>query len=225
MQNSEELKEIYESRYSDASDGKGIREIALYKKYRKLLIKQRTKENSKLLDLGCGIGFKTIGFSVPNEQVLAIDLSENAITFCKNQHKNELIEFKAMDAFEVTGEFNVISAFGFSLFNTDDNNRFLAVFNHFYKTNLLKESKSTIVIGSFTDFSGKGKDSWYLHTKEDLDYIQQEIEKQFPVKVSIVFPHKLLNNYFGSGFYNFAAESIKLLIKQKRTFFIRIEHE
>lgn len=225
MHNSEELKVIYESRYKNASDQKGKREIVLYQKYRKLLVSKKFQTNVHLLDLGCGIGYKTVGFSLPNENILAIDLSENAIDFCIRQHQIDKVDFKAMDAFEVLGEFELITAFGFSLFNTDNNDRFIEVLEHFYTNNLSKEKGNMLLIGSFTDFSGGGKDSWYLHTKSDIEYIQKKIEEQFPLKVSIVFPHKMISNYFGFGFYNLAAEILKLIIKRKRTFFIRIEHE
>ena len=225
MHSSEELKVIYESRYKNASDQKGKREIVLYQKYRKLLVSKKFQTNVHLLDLGCGIGYKTVGFSLPNESILAIDLSENAINFCISQHQIDKVDFKAMDAFEVTGKFELITAFGFSLFNTHNNDRFIEVLKHFYTNNLSKEKGNMILIGSFTDFSGGGKDSWYLHTKSDIEYIQKKIEAQFPLKVNIVFPHKMISNYFGFGFYNFVAEILKLIIKRKRTFFIRIEHE
>lgn len=225
MHNTEEIKAVYESRYKNASDQKGKREIVLYQKYRKLLLSNHASTDLSLLDLGCGLGYKTLGFTFPHEKVLAIDLSENAINYCIEEHNNSTIEFKAMDAFQVNDEYKAITAFGFSLFNTNDNNRFIEVFKHFYTNNLSKEKGNMILIGSFTDFSGGGIDSWYLHTKEDLDFLGKEIEQQFSVKVSMVFPHRLINNYFGFGFYNFAAEFIKLIVKRKRTFFIRIEHE
>ena len=82
-----------------------------------------------------------------------------------------------------------------------------------------------MIIGSFTDFSGQGEDTWYLHTRDDLEAIVHQLESKFSVKVEIVFPHKKILNYFGWGIYNFVAESMKLIIKRKRTFFIRIEHE
>ena len=93
MHNSEELKVIYESRYKNASDQKGKREIVLYQKYRKLLVSKKFQTNVHLLDLGCGIGYKTVGFSLPKENILAIDLSENAIDFCISQHKIDKVDF------------------------------------------------------------------------------------------------------------------------------------
>lgn len=223
MYTNEELKTIYEERYSGSHLANGTREVLLYRKYREMLIAKGIKH--KVLDIGCGLGYKTVGFVKPDEYVLAIDLSENGIQFCNKQHKQTAIEFKALDALQVTGKYSLITAFGFSLFNTPSTERFVAMVDHFYQNNLLNEQGSVLVIGSFTDFSGNGKDSWYLHTAKDLSEIVDEVQKMLPVKVSVIFPHKKFKNYFGYGIYNFAAEAVKLLTKRKRTFFIRIEHE
>ncbi len=223
MYTTEELKKIYEGRYSDVDQSNAAREEALYRKYRRLLFGSEAFE--KVLDLGCGVGFKTTGFTHPNEIVVAIDLSENAVNFCKANNKIQNIEFKAVDAMKLNEKFNLITAFGFSLFNTKSIESFTGVFEHFYKQNIVHKSASCLIIGSFTDFSGRGEDSWYLHTKKDLADIICTLEGRFSVKVSVYFPHRHVKNYFGFGMYNFGAELFKLFSKRKKTFFIRIDYE
>lgn len=226
MYTNKELEEIYDERYKSKEGKVNLRETILYNNYRKILLPNDfLSEKISNLDLGCGRGHKTIGFSSKFERVLAVDLSQNVIDHCKHFYSNvKNIEFVAQDATVITEKFNLITAFGFSLFNTSDNDLFLSNLFGFMDRNLLKETRSFLIIGSFTDFSGGGADSWYLHTKEDLAYLCSNIEKK-GCQVKVVFPHKIGRNYFGAGIVNFVAEAAKLLKKKKRTFFIVIEHE
>ena len=228
MYTNKELEEIYDDRYSAKESAINQREVVLYRKLQKILLPDSfTRQSISNLDLGCGRGhntdiraFFTEGFG----RVLAVDLSQNVIEHCKQFYKDkENIEFKAGDAMVIEERFNLITAFGFSLFNTSDNDLFLENVKGFESRNLIQGGKAITIIGSFTDFSGNGADSWYMHTKEDLSYIQSNLEANGS-SVHIVFPHKIGTNYFGAGFYNFAAELIKLIVKKRRTFFIVIEH-
>lgn len=225
MYSTDELEKIYDERYARGEEGVNTREIQLYQKLKSILLpKYFAEKEISQLDLGCGRGHKTIGFSKNFKKVVAIDLSANVIKHCESlygDYKN--IDFIAGDATKVNGKFNLITAFGFSLFNTNDNDNFLKVFDNFVTQNWASGEKSFFIIGSFTDFSGQGNDSWYLHTREDLNYIKQGIEKK-GLNVSIIFPHRLKKNYFGWGFYNFVAEIGKLIKKRKRVFFIVVEN-
>ena len=225
MYSTEELEKIYDERYAAGEEATNKREIELYQKLKSILLPKRFVDGEVVqLDLGCGRGHKTIGFSAGFKKVVAIDLSANVIKHCEKFYGGQKnIEFVAGDATKVNGKFNLITAFGFSLFNTDDNEDFIKTFDLFVSNNLKQDENSIFIIGSFTDFSGKGRESWYLHTMQDLDYIQQEIEKR-GMKVNIIFPHRLRKNYLGWGFYNFIAELGKLIKKRKRVFFIVVEH-
>ena len=225
MYTNKELEEIYDERYSSKESAINEREVVLYRKLRKILLPNSFLSNSvSNLDLGCGRGHKTVGFTEGFDRVLAVDLSKNVIEHCKRFYQDKgNIEFRAADATLIEERFNLITAFGFSLFNTSDNDLFLDNVKGFESRNLVKDSKAITIIGSFTDFTGDGADSWYMHTKEDLSYIQRNLESNGST-VNIVFPHKKSANYFGAGFYNFAAELIKLVVKRRRTFFIVIEH-
>ncbi len=224
-QNIEEIKHTYEGRYAQFDTQLNKREIELYRKYRDILLVDclNKKNHIKHLDLGCGKGHKTLGFLGENQTTLAVDISENAISNCQKLISNKNIEFKACDALKIDGEFDLITAFGFSLFNTPNNDQLLEVLYHFIDKNLSKSSCKMVILGSFTDFSGTGENSWYLHTQDDLDYIKQKIESDTGLRVSFIFPHKLIKNYLGFGVYNTLAEVYKLVVKRRKTFFIRIE--
>lgn len=225
MYTNKELEEIYDERYSEKESAVNAREVVLYNKLRGLLLpKDFLEKRVSNLDLGCGRGHKTVGFAKNFSRVLAVDLSQNVIDHCLRFYQNEQnIEFKAMDATKIEERFNLITAFGFSLFNTADNQLFLKNVGEFGDRNLMTDQESYMIIGSFTDFSGTGSDSWYMHTSADLKYLTNVL-KEKGADVQIVFPHKKAGNYFGSGFYNFAAEMTKLLVKKRRTFFIVIKH-
>ena len=226
MYSNKELEDIYDKRYSENELQVNKREVNIYNKYRELLLPSFFTENKNVsnLDLGCGRGHKTFGFTKDFKRVLAVDISSKVIKHCNNLYANSLIEFRTTDATKIEEEFNLITAFGFSLFNTPDNNKFLSNLDLFISNNLIIDQKSFFIIGSFTDFSGSGKDSWYLHTKDDLEYLTRTIEDKYNAKVKVIFPHRQISNYLRGGIVNFAAEVVKLIKKKKRTFFIVIEY-
>lgn len=225
MRSSEELEQIYNERYAEREASINLKERKLYAKLNRMLLPSEfTNDKVEMLDLGCGRAHKTLGFGEKFEKIVAIDLSEKVIEHCKSFYLDcHNVEFVAGDATKVIGKFNLITAFGFSLFNTPDSKNFIDTFRHFSETNLDMSKKSFFIIGSFTDFSGTGSDSWYLHTKNEIRFLKEQIER-LGFKVNLVFPHKKIKNYVGFGMYNFIAESIKCIIKRKKTFFIVIEH-
>jgi SAM-dependent methyltransferase len=224
MYTNKELEEIYDERYSEKEQAINEREVVLYRKLKGLLLpKSFLNGEVSNLDLGCGRGHKTVGFSEGFKRILAVDLSSKAIEHCKSFYQSKKnIEFKALDATKIEEKFNLITAFGFSLFNTKDNDQLLSQITGFSSRNIA-EGKSYLIIGSFTDYSGNGADSWYMHTKFDLAYIKKQLEA-LNLKVNIVFPHRNIRNYFVAGFYNFVAEIYKLILKRRKTFYIVIEH-
>lgn len=221
-----ELQEIYNERYAKSEAKENFRETRIYSKLKNILLPGWFIHSEEVvnLDLGCGEGHKTIGFSSGFKKVVAVDISDKAIEKCNKLYELGSIEFLAKDAMFVNGKFTLITAFGFSLFNTADNLKFIEILHHFHSKNLDLKGKAFIVIGSFTDFSGAGEDSWYLHTKQDLEFLRTKIETRYKAKVRIVFPHRKWDNYFGFGMYNLFSELVKLFFKRKKTFFIVIEH-
>jgi SAM-dependent methyltransferase len=224
MLSNQELKDIYEDRYSGTSVDHSVREKEQYRKFFHLLLNWDPKKCAEInyLDLGCGLGAKTVGFEHGFKKTIAIDLSQNAIEFCKLKFSDSSVEWIAGDAMKVDGKFDLISAFGFSLFNTGDNDEFVQNVRTIIQQNL--EESGVMIVGSFTDYSGTGE-SWFMHSVEDLEYIKTKLMKENKVKIEIIFPHRYRKNYLASGFINCLAELRKLLVSRRRIFFIKIVHE
>lgn len=224
MLTKEELKDIYEKRYTNVSQDHSVREIAQYQKYFKVLLNWDSSfcADKLYLDLGCGLGAKTVGFNNGFKAVKAVDLSEKAIDNCRNKFSDKKIEWIAGDAMAVSGKYEMITAFGFSLFNTPDNQEFVSNVGHIIRQNL-SEQGGVMIVGSFTDLSGTG-DSWYMHSQNDLNEIQERLQLELSVKVEVIFPHHRFSNYFSGGLLNLIAELRKLVLTRRRNFFIKIVH-
>lgn len=224
MLTKEELKDIYEKRYTSVSQDHSAREIAQYRKYFKVLLNWDSSScaDKHYLDLGCGLGAKTVGFNNGFKVVKALDLSETAIDICRNKFSDKPIEWEAGDAMSVSGKYELITAFGFSLFNTPDNQEFVSNVGHIIRQNF-SEQGGVLIVGSFTDLSGSG-DSWYMHSQNDLVEIQNRLKTEHGVKVKVIFPHRRFSNYFSGGLLNLIAELRKLVLTRRRNFFIKIVH-
>lgn len=215
-----DLKEIYNERYTARKNDNLKRDIRLYRKLFEIL--PFKKKAGTHLDLGCGKGFKTIGFSEKLKSTLAIDLSDVVIEQCKKQFPNHnQIEFRAMDAMQLDDKFDVISAFGFSLFNRKDQNILISKIEHFVNQNL--EPKGSMIIGSRTDFSGTGEESWYYFTKRELNNIVSELNEKQNISAQIYFPHKKSKNYLGFGIMNFFKEIFRFFFKKHKVYFILLD--
>jgi cyclopropane fatty-acyl-phospholipid synthase-like methyltransferase len=223
MKSIEYLKNFYEEKYNsidfDQLSSHNKREIQLYRKYWKLICKKTKRNHINHLDLGCGIGTKTYAIKQFVLKSTGVDLSEVVISKAKRMFEESGIIFKADDAFKIDLEYDLITAFGFSLFNEKDIDIYTKHVFHFLDVNL-SEDKGMFVLGSFTDFSGKGEESWYLHTKSELECFKKIIEASTNYKVTFVFPHRKIGNYIGFGIYNFMAEVYKALKKRKNYFIV-----
>lgn len=215
-----DLKDIYNQRYAESRGHLAGTERENYRIFREFLLKN--KRFKKVLDIGCGVGHKTKGFTHVEESVVAIDLSEKGIERAKENYSSaNHLTFEVANALELEGTFDLICAFGFSLFNTNQLSEFLQVFQQIQLANLKKESNATMVIGSFTDGSGTGEDSWYMHTKAELKDLQVELSKQ-GFEVQIIFPHKFIRYYFLGGMVHFLKHAWYFMFKPRKTFFILI---
>lgn len=225
MKTVDQVQGFYEDKYSAISNySVNKREIELYRKYWALIDQFiNEKLNRSHLDIGCAEGNKTYAVHSFNFKTTAIDLSEFVIEQGKKIWKDSSIDFQSGDAFKFQGKFDVITAFGFSMFNVKNVQLKAERINQILSNNLNENKNSFMVVGSMTDYSGKGEDSWYYHTKNELDTLLSEL-KGYGYKVEIIFPYKKLSNYIAHGFYNFVAETYKLLFKKKKYYFIKIYH-
>lgn len=226
MVKEKELKEIYDTRYSLGHLHKvNKREIELYKKYIDLL-DLNLQKNFTHLDIGSGLGHKTIAAGCNSKETLGIDISDKAVEIAKKlyqKHKN--INFTTLNILASEQKFNLITSFGLSLLNEKNVNTFLKQAKSIVRNNLSKTKGDVMIIGSFTDFSGENETSWYYHTKEELDLIIEGLKEIEGVKVKIVFPYRVKENYFNYGIYNFLAEVYKRFKNKRKNYFIVIEYE
>lgn len=175
------------------------------------------------LDLGCGLGIKTAIFSNFFTTSMGIDFVDNAIQIATLLNDNEKLTFKTIDVTEqnTIGKWNFITAFGLSLFNTHD---VTACINEIKNTiNTYATDKAILVIGSFTDFSGKAPTQWVNHSRNDLTVILRELNAVQNYSATIYFPHKDPANYFGSGALNFLTEWYKLIFTKRRYYYIVVK--
>jgi SAM-dependent methyltransferase len=225
-QDEEELRQVYNDRYEkNHTHQVNQREIDLYKKYMSLF-KLNLPVDFTHLDIGCGFGHKTIASGWKSKSTMGIDLSDYAVSVAQSlypNHKN--IKFSTQNILNSEEKFDLITSFGLSLQNEKNIEKYLDVTNNIITNNLQKQKGATMVIGSFTDFSGGNEESWYYHTKSDLEDILLGINKLSNISTRIIFPHKLKSNYLGHGVYNFMAEIYKRFKNKRQNYFIIIEHE
>jgi len=224
--NSEELREIYNERYeNDHAHQINTREIDLYEKYFHLL-KLGKKKFATHLDIGCGMGHKTVAFGKNSEKILAIDLSDYVIDVVRKMYSHKKkITFSTQNILETNAKFEFITALGLSLINEPNIDVYIGVVTNILKQNLTKTKGSALVISSFTDFSGGNIESWYYHTEGELDELMSKLNAIDGFTAKIIFPHKIRQNYLNYGVYNFLAEIYKGIKSKRRNYFIVIEHE
>jgi SAM-dependent methyltransferase len=225
-QDEEELRQVYNDRYEkNHTHQVNKREIDLYKKYMSLFQLELPMSFSHL-DIGCGFGHKTVASGFNSKTTLGIDLSDYAVAIAQKlypSYKN--ITFSTQNILESSEKFDLITSFGLSLQNEKNIDIYLEVTKDIITNNLAKQKGATMIIGSFTDFSGGNESSWYYHTKDDLDNILAGLNQLANIKARIIFPHKLKSNYFGYGIYNLFAEIYKRLKNKRQNYFIIIENE
>lgn len=130
------------------------------------------KNESTVLDVGCGQGFFSNLFRKCNMHVTGVDLSDVGIQVAKNNYEYFGIKFIATDviAFNNNERYDCVFSRNFSLYNTKE------IVNDTYVTDkflsLLRKDGIYIFIYNTRLKLGKYSDSWRYHSC-------QEIEKHF----------------------------------------------
>lgn len=216
-----QISDHYASFYTEK--GFNQREYELYKKYLQL-IRWRWPEQinyNRLLDLGCGNGVKTAAVAVFFKEAVAIDMSPGGIEQCKKLFGDTGIDFRCGDAYQLeAGRFEVITAFGFSLFNEENPELLAERFSSFYQ--LFAADKAVLIASSFTDFSGTAGSGWVMHSRQQLQELEAALRKR-NYRLKLYFPHKDVRNYVNFGFLNGLKEMVKFVSFRRKTFFFLID--
>ncbi len=139
------------------------------------IVKNYFKNNSKILDLGCGVGRTTVPLS-KNFEVIGVDIAENLINLAKK--KNPEIDYRIMDAVNLKFPKNTFDIVLFSYNGLD----------YIYPKN--RRIKTIIEINRV--LNKKGLFVFSSHNKVFLKI------NQFYLKtlLSNIFEGRLLKNYF-----------------------------
>lgn len=224
-QDEEELRKVYNDRYEkNHTHHVNNREIDLYKKYMSLF-KLNLPTSFTHLDIGCGFGHKTVASSSNSKSTLGIDLSDYAVAVANKLYPSfDNVSFSTQNVLNSQDKFDLITSFGLSLQNEKNIDIYLSVTKDIIDNNLTKQKGATMIIGSFTDFSGGNEQSWYYHTNTDLESILTGLNNIENMSARIIFPHKQKSNYLGYGVYNLFAEIYKRFKNKRQNYFIIIEH-
>jgi len=219
--NTEQLLELYSTKYDSESFNK--RDFDKFVKYFTLLDKQfGLKNRETMIDLGCGSGVKTAAFGQFYNSCTGVDLSPGAIAKAKQLIKDDKIEFVCADLFTLDKQkHDLITAFGFSYFN-EENEEVLADKIHEIMQ-FTGNDQATMIMSSFTDFSGTAPSGWVMHSKSQLDNLLRKL-KTLGYKAELYFPESDRRNYFGFGMENFAKETVRRFSSRKRNFFLVVRN-
>lgn len=219
--NTEQLLELYGTKYDSESFSK--RNFEKFAKYFKLLDKKfALKHRKTMIDLGCGSGVKTAAFAQFFDTCTAVDLSPGAISKAKQLIKDDRIDFVCADLFTLDKQkHDLITAFGFSYFNEESEDVLAAKIHKIMQ--FTGNEHATLIISSFTNFSGTAPSGWVMHSKEQLNDLLKKL-KEFGYQAELYFPESDVKNYFGFGMENFVKETVRRFSSRKRTFFLVVRN-
>lgn len=117
------------------------------------------KDETSVLDLGCGLGFVSEAFREAGGKVLGIDMSSVAIESARQSFP--AVEYECTSFEEIVcgpRKFDIIWALDFSVLNTDDME---AIGNDFIRPCLdILEDDGILIIGWHTNLTGKRIGNW-----------------------------------------------------------------
>jgi SAM-dependent methyltransferase len=226
--NKEHVKEVYEETYATKTKSRSaIKDeyVSTVIRFNNLLKKLKISipTNGRYLDIACGDGIKTNALSQYFNNTLGVDFSKNAIACAKKTFGSEVLQFKELDleTEKLDEQFDVVTSFGNSILNVSDeekiSNHVLADYNNFVA------KQGTLILGSFTDFSGNAPTGWYNLTNKQLNKITHTINQYEGVICEVYFPHQDINNYLSNALSYTLKELHKLLFQKRRYYYIVIK--
>jgi len=219
------VKEVYESTY--ATKTKSITEIrdehiSTDIRFKNLIkrVGSPNLKNSSLIDIACGDGIKTNVLSQYFQNTLGVDFSSNAIKSCDSTFKSNVLGFKEVDIDkgELGKQFDFISSFGNSTFNVSNIAALASEITNIYGK--FGNPKASMLIGTFTDFSGTAPSGWYNITKAELKSLENKLTHESDLQCTIYFPHNDINNYLSSNVKYTLKEAIRIFTQKRRYFYL-----
>jgi SAM-dependent methyltransferase len=170
------------------------------------------------LDLGCGLGFKTIAVARGLERTVAIDVSVRAIEIARDVHRSTPVEFRVADAAhaELGERFDLVSAFGLSLLNADPVPQIVRITRSLVDQ-YVANGGYLLVVGQ-TDYSGEWREGWFCHTRDQLLSIASALD------ASLYFPQRDLRSYVGFGLRRLVRELGRRVRRRRSDWCLVVRH-
>lgn len=226
--NKKQVKEIYEQTYATKIKSPAAvkdEHLSTVIRFNNLLKKFQISipTNANYIDIACGDGIKTNALSQYFNSSLGVDFSKNAIEYAQKTFGNNRLKFQELDLEKnsLNEQFDLVTSFGNSLFNISDDKKISREIIKNYRA--FATQKGTLILGSFTDFSGTAPSGWYNLTREQLNHIASAIKEQEDITCQLYFPHQDINNYLSGSILYTAKELQKLLMQKRRYFYIVIK--
>ena len=167
----------YDSEYSMFAGQPGYPSEARYATTLFELLRRRglipATVDASLLDLGCGLGFKTRALAESFRSACGVDFSAAAIEMARSLNDLASLRFEVLDVESGSLErrFDVVTAFGISLLNVRDESEYARLLASFATRFTNPRGGLLVAIGQ-SDFSGRVDDGWYNHTHRALKRIR-----------------------------------------------------
>ncbi|MBN8704807.1 MAG: class I SAM-dependent methyltransferase [Bacteroidetes bacterium] len=180
---------------------------------------------NSLVDLGCGIGFKTNILFSRIKKAIGIDFIQKAVETGNVLTPGPDLSFICDDVLcpvhPVKGD--LVSAFGLSVLNTSDPDLFVSRIILISENYLL--AGGTIWILNPTNFSGTAPGGWYNHTKQELKNLKTLLQKTGKFEVTLDFIHHSPAFFVKDGFYWFLHRFFRLITGKPQFYSLLIKQK
>lgn len=180
---------------------------------------------NSLVDLGCGIGFKTNILFSRIKKATGIDFIQKAVEIGNVLSPGPDLSFICDDVLhpvhQVKGD--LVSAFGLSVLNTSDPDLFVSRIIQI-SDNYLQPGGAIWILNP-TNFSGKMPGGWYNHTKPELKNLKSMLQKTGKFEVTLDFIHHSPAFFMKDGFYWFLRRFFRLITGKPQFYSLLIKQK
>ncbi len=170
--------------------------------------------DASYLDIGCGLGFKTRALADSFATACGVDLSATAIELATRLNDLDRLQFKQLDAErdDLGGRFDVVTAFGASMLNTWDEERFADLFRSL--ADRFVADGGTLVVVDQSDFSGAEREGWVNHTRSQFHRMRALIGHS--LSPQFVLPGRMHDTYTSFGAEHALRAAARAALHQRR---------